>query len=49
MHIAKETGILLDTTYTGKAFYGMVETINKQSLTGNMLFWHTGGIFNIMA
>lgn len=46
---ARETGILLDTTYTGKAFYGMVETIKEQGLTGNILFWHTGGIFNLMA
>lgn len=46
---ARETGILLDTTYTGKGFYGMVETIKEQDLTGNILFWHTGGIFNLMA
>ena len=47
--IARDTGILLDTTYSGKAFFGMVETIKNQNLTGNILFWHTGGIFNLMA
>ena len=47
--IARDTGILLDTTYSGKAFFGMVETIKEQKLTGNILFWHTGGIFNLMA
>lgn len=49
LQIATDTGILLDTTYTGKAFYGMIETIKKQKLTGKILFWHTGGIFNLMA
>jgi D-cysteine desulfhydrase len=49
LRVAKETGVLLDTTYTGKAFYGMLETIKNQRLTGKILFWHTGGIFNLMA
>lgn len=49
VRVAKETGILLDTTYTGKAFYGMLELIKSQRLSGNILFWHTGGIYNLMA
>lgn len=36
-------GIPLDPTYTGKAYYGMLETINKEQLSGNILFLHTGG------
>ncbi|MEQ8217999.1 MAG: pyridoxal-phosphate dependent enzyme [Arenibacter sp.] len=39
-------GIPLDTTYTAKAFYGMRQIIKKQMITGNILFWNTGGIFN---
>jgi len=42
------TGVILDSTYSGKGFYGMVESIRKQQLRGNILFWHTGGIFNLM-
>lgn len=36
-------GIPLDPTYTGKAYYGMLETIKKENLSGNILFLHTGG------
>lgn len=37
-------GIPLDTTYTGKAFWGMKEYIKKNGITGkNILFIHTGG------
>lgn len=37
-------GIPLDTTYTGKAFHGMMDYIEKSSLTEkNILFIHTGG------
>lgn len=46
---ARETGLILDLTYTGKAFYGMTEVIKKEHLTGEILFWHTGGLFNLMA
>ena len=49
VRVAKETGVILDTTYSGKAFYGMVETIKKERPGGNILFWHTGGILNLMA
>jgi len=37
-------GIPLDSTYTGKAYAGMLEYIKKTSITGaNILFIHTGG------
>ena len=43
-------GFTLDTCYTGKAFYGMLDYISKNNLQGkNILFWHTGGIFNFLA
>jgi len=47
--VAKNTGIILDTTYTGKSFYGMMELIKKDKLNGNILFWHTGGLLNVLA
>ncbi|MGW9685999.1 1-aminocyclopropane-1-carboxylate deaminase/D-cysteine desulfhydrase [Flagellimonas sp. 2504JD1-5] len=41
--------VFLDTTYTGKAFYGMEEVVKRESLTGKILFWYTGGQFNYFA
>lgn len=42
-------GFPLDTTYTGKAFYGMLDHIQARKLEGNLFFWHTGGFLNYMA
>ena len=40
-----QDGIPLDTTYTGKAYWGMKEYIKKYQITGkNILFIHTGGL-----
>jgi len=37
-------GVALDPTYTGKAFWGMSEYCNEQTVSGcNILFIHTGG------
>lgn len=37
-------GIPLDPTYTGKAFWGMLQYLKKENITGkNILFIHTGG------
>lgn len=45
----KETGLLFDTTYSGKAFYGMMDIIKKTGLQDKkIVFWHTGGIMNLM-
>lgn len=45
----KETGLMFDTTYSGKAFYGMMDIIKKNCLQDKkIVFWHTGGIMNIM-
>jgi D-cysteine desulfhydrase len=49
VHTANKTGVVLDETYTGKAFWGMIEIIKKEKLTGKILFWHTGGLLNLMA
>jgi D-cysteine desulfhydrase len=37
-------GIPLDSTYTGKAFWGMMQYIKKEQIKEkNILFIHTGG------
>lgn len=42
--VMTEYGIPLDTTYTGKAFAGMLEYLRKEQITGKrILFIHTGG------
>ncbi|MBD5228364.1 MAG: pyridoxal-phosphate dependent enzyme [Bacteroidales bacterium] len=46
--VMKHTGVMFDTTYSGKAFYGMMDIIKKNGLKGNFLFWHTGGLMNMM-
>ena len=44
-----ETGLMFDTTYYGKAFYGMIDVIKKNGLQDKkIVFWHTGGIMNLM-
>jgi len=46
----KNYGFTLDTCYTGKAFYGMLDYIKHNNLkNSNILFWHTGGVFNFLA
>lgn len=44
--LAATEGILLDPVYTGRAFYGMMDYMEKQLIKpgSNVLFWHTGGI-----
>lgn len=45
----KSTGLMFDTTYSGKGFYGMLQEIEKRNLRGrNIVFWHTGGLMNMM-
>lgn len=44
IHIMKTYGIPLDSTYTGKAFWGMQEYIKEHQIKDkNILFIHTGG------
>lgn len=43
------TGMLVDPTYSGKAFWGMSEIVDKEKLEHkNLLFWNTGGQMNLM-
>ncbi|MGE5224325.1 MAG: D-cysteine desulfhydrase, partial [Omnitrophica WOR_2 bacterium] len=39
-------GILLDPVYTGKAFAGLIDLLEKKQLGGNepVIFIHTGGL-----
>lgn len=49
--VSKE-GLLVDPTYVGKAFWGMVSKIRnmKGFYRGhNVLFWNTGGMYNLMS
>ncbi len=47
--VMKKTGLVFDTTYSGKGFYGMMDIIKKEKLQDkNIVFWHTGGLMNIM-
>ncbi|NMA66958.1 MAG: pyridoxal-phosphate dependent enzyme [Clostridiaceae bacterium] len=42
--VLNKDGIPMDTTYTGKGFWGMKEYIKKKQIKGkNILFIHTGG------
>lgn len=46
----KNYGFTLDTCYTGKAFYGMMDYIKQNNIDDkSVLFWHTGGILNFLA
>ena len=45
----RHTGLIFDTTYSGKAFWGMMQQVKHSGLQDKkILFWHTGGIMNIM-
>ena len=46
--IMKTTGLIFDTTYSGKAFYGMMIYLKTNKIHGQVLFWHTGGLMNLM-
>lgn len=53
-HTIKEIsqyGLIMDPTYTGKAFYGLLELIKQKIIQKNskVLFWHTGGLLNLLA
>lgn len=43
----RSSGLLLDTTYSGKAFFGMMDFMKKNEINDNVLFWHTGGLMNL--
>lgn len=50
LNAARSTGLIFDTTYSGKALYGMMDIVRRNRLEeSNILFWHTGGLLNIQA
>ncbi len=46
---AGQTGIILDPTYTGKAFYAYNELFLKGKKISSVMFLHTGGLFGAFA
>lgn len=44
---ARQTGIVLDPAYTGKAFKAYADYFLKSGKTSKVLFLHTGGLFGI--
>lgn len=46
---AKQTGILLDPAYTGKAFCAYNDLVLKKGKGRKIIFLHTGGIFGALA
>ena len=42
--LARTEGILLDPIYSGKAFAGLRAMVAEGSVSGRVLFWHTGGL-----
>lgn len=47
--ITAKTGLVFSTTYSGKGFYGMMQEIEKYHLQDKkIVFWHTGGLMNVM-
>ncbi|WP_282918419.1 1-aminocyclopropane-1-carboxylate deaminase/D-cysteine desulfhydrase [Porphyromonas macacae] len=48
--IIKKTGIIFDTTYSGKALWGAYSYAKEREIElKDILFWHTGGILNYLA
>ncbi len=47
--LARSEGVLLDVTYTGKAFYGLLQELESERLKRfkNIVFVHTGGGFGL--
>lgn len=49
--VGKSDGLLLDPTYTAKAFLGLTEMVHSGEIPrgARVLFWHTGGLMNLLA
>lgn len=43
LSLAKMESIFVDPVYTGRAFAGLKDLVKNKKITGNVLFWHTGG------
>lgn len=50
-NMASEYGLILDPTYSGKAFYALTKYIKDGIIPpgSTVIFWHTGGIMNLLA
>lgn len=47
---ARHEGMFMDSTYVGKAFYGMASLLLRRERIGhNVLFWNTGGLINLLS
>lgn len=46
--VAKQ-GMIIDPTYSGKAFYGMSKIISEFNRDSSVLFWNTGGYMNLLS
>lgn len=47
--VMAETGLMFDTTYSGKGFWGMMQEIKRLGIHDKkIMFWHTGGLLNLM-
>lgn len=48
---ASTEGLILDPTYTGKAFHALINYVKTGIIqpNSNVIFWHTGGLLNLMA
>jgi len=44
-------GLILDPTYTGKAWYGLMKMVETGEIPqgSKVLFWHTGGLLNLLS
>lgn len=49
--MAKNHGLILDPTYSGKAFYGLTQYIKEGIIPSGskVVFWHTGSLMNALA
>jgi len=47
VRFARETGLLLDPVYTGKAWVALEALARQGRLGKRVLFWHTGGAFGL--
>jgi 1-aminocyclopropane-1-carboxylate deaminase/D-cysteine desulfhydrase-like pyridoxal-dependent ACC family enzyme len=48
---AEMEGLILDPTYSGKAFAALLDLVESGEIErgANVLFWHTGGLLNLLA
>lgn len=43
-YLAAKEGVFLDPIYSGKAFAGLLELVERKEISGKVCFWHTGGL-----